>query len=55
MQKGLQKENPKMPVKLTTTISKIPNIPNITNSGLIRDFYEYLVENDYLKEIKTTI
>jgi hypothetical protein len=46
MQKHLQKENPKMPVKLTTTISKIPNVPNFTNSALINDFYQYMVEND---------
>ena len=35
-----------MPVKLTTTIGKIPSVPNFTNSTLIRDFYEYMVEND---------
>ena len=34
-----------MPVKLTTTINKIPNVPNFTNSQLIRD-YQYMVEND---------
>jgi hypothetical protein len=46
MRKGLQKENTKVPVKLTTTISKIPNVPNVTNSALIKDFYQYMVEND---------
>ena len=35
-----------MPVKLTTTISKIPNVPNSTNSAFINDFYQYMVEND---------
>jgi integrase/recombinase XerD len=35
-----------MPVKLTTTIGKIPSVPNFTNSTLIRDFYEYMVQND---------
>jgi hypothetical protein len=35
-----------MPVKLTTTINKILNVPNFTNSTLIRDFYQYMVEND---------
>jgi hypothetical protein len=46
MQKGLPKENPKVPLKLTTTISKIPYVPNFTNSELIKDFYQYMVEND---------
>ena len=35
-----------MPIKLTTTISKIVNIPNNTNSILIKEFYEYKVKND---------
>jgi hypothetical protein len=33
-------------VKLITTISKIPNVPNFTNSVLIKDFYQYMVENE---------
>jgi hypothetical protein len=35
-----------MPIKLTTTISKIVNVPNNTNSILIKEFYEYKVKND---------
>jgi hypothetical protein len=36
-----------MPVKLT--ISKVPNVSNFTNSALIKDFYQYMVENDSSK------
>jgi len=32
-----------LPVKLTTTISKIRDF---TNSELIKDFYQYMMEND---------
>jgi site-specific recombinase XerD len=31
-----------MPVKLSTTVNKIPLIVNSTNEALIKDFYEYL-------------
>ena len=36
-----------MPVKLT--ISKVPNVSNFTNSALIKDSYQYMVENDSSK------
>ena len=35
-----------MPIKLTTTISKIVNVPNNTNYILIKEFYEHKVKND---------
>jgi hypothetical protein len=31
-----------MPVKLSTTVNKIPLIVNSTNVALIKEFYEYL-------------
>jgi hypothetical protein len=31
-----------MPVKLSTTIKKIENIPNITNRALLTEFHKYL-------------
>jgi hypothetical protein len=34
-----------MPVKLSTTVRKIENIPNITNRALLIDFYKYLNSN----------
>jgi hypothetical protein len=34
-----------MPSKLSTTISKIPTIPNTTNSSLISEFHEYMKAN----------
>ena len=35
-----------MPVKLATTVDKISTIPNLSNSGLVREFYKYMKEND---------
>jgi integrase/recombinase XerD len=35
-----------MPAKLTTTISKISSVPNLTNSTIIREFSEYMKWND---------
>jgi hypothetical protein len=34
-----------MPVKLSTTVNKIPLIVNSTNGALIKEFYEYLKNN----------
>jgi integrase/recombinase XerD len=34
-----------MPVKLSTTIKKIENIPNITNRSLLIDFHKYMNSN----------
>jgi hypothetical protein len=34
-----------MPVKLSTTINKIENIPNITNRALLTEFHKYLSSN----------
>ena len=34
-----------MPVKLSTTINKIENIPNITNRALLTEFHKYLNSN----------
>jgi integrase/recombinase XerD len=34
-----------MPSKLSTTISKIRDIPNLTNSALVGEFYEYMKTN----------
>lgn len=31
-----------MPAKLTTIVSKIPQVPNKTNSAIIEEFYTYL-------------
>jgi hypothetical protein len=33
------------PVKLSTTVNKIPLIVNSTNGALIKEFYEYLKNN----------
>lgn len=35
-----------MPVKLTTTINKIPFVPNPINSAIIREFSEYMKLNE---------
>lgn len=32
-----------MPVKLTTTVKKIADIPNSTNSTLLSEFYQFQV------------
>ena len=34
-----------MPVKLSTTIKKIEDIPNITNRTLLTEFHKYLKSN----------
>ncbi len=34
-----------MPVKLTTTVKKIADIPNSTNSTLLSEFYQYMKSN----------
>jgi hypothetical protein len=34
-----------MPVKLSTTIKKIEDIPNITNQVLLTEFHKYLRSN----------
>ena len=34
-----------MPVKLCTTIAKIPNIPNIVNVGIVNEFLKYMRKN----------
>ena len=34
-----------MPIKLTTTISKIASLSNSTNSALINEFYQYMKSN----------
>jgi hypothetical protein len=34
-----------MPVKLSTTVRKIGNVPNITNQDLLSDFHKYLNNN----------
>jgi hypothetical protein len=31
-----------MPAKLTTTLSKIPQVPNKTNSAIIEEFHTYM-------------
>jgi hypothetical protein len=31
-----------MPAKLTTTVSKIAQVPNMTNSAIIGEFYTYM-------------
>jgi integrase/recombinase XerD len=35
-----------MPAKLTTTINKIQSVPNQTNSVIINEFYQYMINND---------
>jgi hypothetical protein len=40
---NLQKEcEDPMPAKLTTTVSKIAQVPNMTNSAIIGEFYTYM-------------
>jgi hypothetical protein len=34
-----------MPLKLTTTISKIATVPNPTNAAIINEFYQYMKSN----------
>ena len=34
-----------MPVRLSTTIGKIQNIPNSTNAALMSKFYQYMRSN----------
>ena len=34
-----------MPLKLSTTIRKIQNIPNLKNIGIINEFLEYMRSN----------
>jgi hypothetical protein len=34
-----------MPVKLTTTVKKIADIPNSNNSALLSEFYHYMKSN----------
>jgi hypothetical protein len=34
-----------MPVKITTTVKKIADIPNSTNSTLLSEFYQYMKSN----------
>jgi integrase/recombinase XerD len=34
-----------MPVRLSTTVSKIASLPNTTNSALISEFYQYMKNN----------
>jgi hypothetical protein len=34
-----------MPVKLTTTVKKIANVPNSTNSTLLSEFCQYMKSN----------
>jgi integrase/recombinase XerD len=35
-----------MPAKLTTTINKIPTVPNPTNAEIINEFYQYMKGSD---------
>ena len=49
-----------MPLKLTTTLSKIPLVPNPTNASLIEEFHQYmnarsLSENHQNNCLKVTI
>jgi hypothetical protein len=44
-----------MPLKLSTTIRKIQNIPNLKNIEIINEFLEYMRSNVPLNLIKTTI
>ena len=34
-----------MPVRLSTTVSKIASLPNATNAALISEFYQYMKNN----------
>jgi integrase/recombinase XerD len=34
-----------MPVRLSTTVSKIASLPNSTNAALITEFYQYMKSN----------
>jgi hypothetical protein len=40
-----EQENHKMPVKLSTTIKKIEDIPNVTNQVILTEFHKYLKSN----------
>ena len=44
-----------MPLKLSTTIEKIKNIPNSKNIEIINEFLEYMRNNDSSDIIKITI
>jgi integrase/recombinase XerD len=35
----------KMPVRLSTTVSKIASLPNTTNAALMSEFYQYMKDN----------
>ena len=35
-----------MPAKLTTTVNKIQSVSNSTNSVIINEFYQYMINND---------
>src|SRR5215218_8139684 len=34
-----------MPVRLSTTVSKISSLPNSTNASLLTEFYQYMKNN----------
>jgi integrase/recombinase XerD len=34
-----------MPVRLSTTVSKIASLPNSTNAALMTEFYQYMKNN----------
>jgi hypothetical protein len=34
-----------MPVRLSTTVTKIASLPNSTNAALMTEFYEYMKNN----------
>jgi hypothetical protein len=34
-----------MPVRLSTTVSKIASLPNSTNAALMSEFYQYMKNN----------
>ena len=34
-----------MPVRLSTTVSKIASLPNATNAALISEFYQFMKNN----------
>ena len=45
-----------MPVKLSTTVTKISLIRNSTNGGLVREFYEFMKRNGcYEKHINNNL
>jgi hypothetical protein len=35
-----------MPAKLTTTINSIETVPNLINSDIIHEFYQYMTSTD---------